>query len=215
MGYKPGDSYYGEFTTCRFDTGAATDADSPPAAVATCNGVDDLTFSLSATKIDTGRYKVTGTIPGTYASGNSVQICVNATVGGVIGKSVIDGFVLDGKRISDLNDAASAPTATQIRTELDTNSTKLTNLDAAVSSRSTFSGGSVASVQAPVTVDLGQVIPLTNAANTMGDCLNAARAQGFGKWTKVDSTLTLFGPDGATIVRTFTLNDASNPTARS
>jgi len=215
MGYKPGDPYYGEFTTCRFDTGAATDADAPPTAIATRNGVDDLAFSLTVTKIDTGRYKLAGTIPGTYASGNAVQICANATVGGVAGKSVIDGFVLDGKRISDLNDAAAAPTPAQVRTELDTNSTKLSKLDATVSSRSTFNGGPVASVQAPVAVDLSQLIPLTNTANTMGDCLNAARAQGFGKWTKAGSTLTLFGPDGTTIVRTFALDDASNPSARS
>jgi hypothetical protein len=214
MGYKPGDTYYGEFTTCRFDTGAAADADSPPTVIATRNGVDDLTFSLSSTKIDTGRYKVTGAIPATYASGNAVQICVNATVGSVVGKCVIDGFVLDGKRISDLNDPTAAPTAAQIRTELDANSTKLANLDAAVSSRSTYNGGAVASVQAPVAVDLNQAIPLVNAENTVGDCLNAARAQGFGRWTKLEKTLTLYGPDGTTVVRTFTLDDASNPTER-
>jgi len=45
--------------------------------------------------------------------------------------------------------AGFAPTAAAVRTEIDTNSTKL---DVAVSTRSTFSGGAVASVIAPVTV---------------------------------------------------------------
>jgi len=43
-------------------------------------------------------------------------------------------------------------TAVEVRTELDTNSTKLANLDAAVSTRSTYAGGAVASVTAGVTV---------------------------------------------------------------
>jgi hypothetical protein len=214
MGYKPGDTYYGEFTTCRFDTGIVADADLTPIATATRNGADDASFSLAAAKLDTGRYAVSGVIPATYVSGNSVRISVAATVGGVAGKAVIDGFVVDAKRISDLNDAAAAPSASQIRAELDANSTKLANLDIAVSTRSTFDGGPVQSVQNPVAVDFDQVVPLANVANTVGDCLNAARAQGFGKWMKVGSALTLFGPDGSTVVRAFTLDDATNPTAR-
>ncbi len=42
--------------------------------------------------------------------------------------------------------ATTPPTAVQIRTEMDSNSTKLANLDATVSSRSTYAGGAVASV---------------------------------------------------------------------
>ena len=48
--------------------------------------------------------------------------------------------------------SVTPPTAAQVRTEMDSNSTKLANLDAAVSSRSTYSGGAVASVTAAVTV---------------------------------------------------------------
>jgi hypothetical protein len=214
MGYKPGDIYYGEFTTCRFDTGIAADADATPIAKATRNGADDASFLLTTVKLDTGRYAVSGAIPANYASGNAVQISISATVGGVAGKAVIDGFVVDAKRISDLNDAAASPSASQIRAELDANSTRLANLDVAVSSRSTFDGGPVQSVQDPVSVNFDQAVPLANAANSVGDCLNAARAQGFGKWTKVGSALTLFGPDGSTVVRAFTLDDATNPSAR-
>jgi hypothetical protein len=49
----------------------------------------------------------------------------------------------------------------------------------------------------------------------VGDALNAARAQGFGKWVLSGTTLTLYAPDGATAVRTFTLDSATAPTQRS
>jgi hypothetical protein len=47
---------------------------------------------------------------------------------------------------------AAPPTVQQIRGELDTNSTRLAFLDASISSRSTYAGGMVAGVTAPVTV---------------------------------------------------------------
>jgi hypothetical protein len=63
-------------------------------------------------------------------------------------------------------------------------------------------------------ISLTQAIPTTNTPQTTGDSLNAARAQGFGKWQLVGTTLTLFGPDGSTAVRTFTLDSATAPTQR-
>lgn len=90
---KVSGSYYGEFVTSRFDTGAATDADSTPTATATKNGTDDAGFSLTVTKIDTGRYKITGTVPA-YSAGDNVQISVAATVNSVAGKGVVDEFVV-------------------------------------------------------------------------------------------------------------------------
>lgn len=58
-------------------------------------------------------------------------------------------------------------------------------------------------------------IPVTgNTANTVADCLNAARAQGFGVWKIVSTTLTLYAPDGVTVVRTFTLDSSTAPTQR-
>jgi hypothetical protein len=65
-----------------------------------------------------------------------------------------------------------------------------------------------------VTSDLTQAVPTTNTAHTIGDALNAARAQGFGKWTLVGTTLTLYASDGTTAVRTFTLDNALTPTSR-
>ena len=64
-------------------------------------------------------------------------------------------------------------------------------------------------------LDLAQPIPTSNAAQTVGDALNAARAQGFGEWVLDDTTLTLYAPDGTTAVRTFTLDSSTAPTQRS
>ncbi len=113
MSYKSGDSYVGEFTTQRFDTGAATDADSLPAATANHNGTDDGSFTLTVTNLDTGRYKITGTIPA-YSSGDSVSISVAATVNSVAGKAVVDSFVLDAKRVGDLQDLSAAGIRTAV-----------------------------------------------------------------------------------------------------
>lgn len=55
------------------------------------------------------------------------------------------------EEISILSNTA-VPSVVEIRQELDSNSSKLANLDAAVSTRSTFAGGAVASVTNPVTL---------------------------------------------------------------
>ena len=74
-----------------------------------------------------------------------------------------------------------------------------------------------------VTLDMTQSVPVSdNTSKTtqnVGDALNAARAQGFGKWvlnaSATPPTLTLYGPDGTTTVRVFTLDSAATPTQRS
>ena len=63
-------------------------------------------------------------------------------------------------------------------------------------------------------LDLTQAVPTSNSANTIGDCLNAARAQGFGKWSVTGTTLRLYAPDGTTVVRTFTLDSETSPSQR-
>ena len=66
----------------------------------------------------------------------------------------------------------------------------------------------------PTLLDLTQPVPTTNTAQTLGDAMNAARAQGFGKWTLVGTALTMYAADGTTVVRTFTLDSATVPTSR-
>jgi hypothetical protein len=69
-------------------------------------------------------------------------------------------------------------------------------------------------VYIPPSLDMTQAVPTSNVAHSVGDALNAARAQGFGKWTLVGTTLTLYASDGTTAVRTFTLDSATAPTTR-
>lgn len=66
-------------------------------------------------------------------------------------------------------------------------------------------------------INLAQAVAIGgNTANTIGDCLNGARAQAFGKWTLNTGTnqLTLYAPDGSTIVRQFQLDSSQAPTQR-
>ncbi len=123
--YKPSQAYYGLFITSDPDTGDALDADSLPTATAVKNGVDDGSFTLTVANIDTGRYKITGTIPAGYVAGNVVQIVVSATVVGVAGKAVVDRFGIDTKLASEVkNDILVDPATDKIDGS---------NLDAAVS----------------------------------------------------------------------------------
>jgi hypothetical protein len=105
----------------------------------------------------------------------------------------------------------SAPTVTAIRQEIDTNSTQL----AAIAAKTTNLPVAPAAVGSVMKLDLTQAIPTTNTAQTTGDALNAARAQGFGKWAVVGTTLNIYAADGTTIVRAFTLDSATAPTSRS
>jgi hypothetical protein len=69
-----------------------------------------------------------------------------------------------------------------------------------------------------VNVNLSQVVPFSDVSasttQTIGDCLSGARADAFGKWVFTGTTETIYGPDGTTVIRTFTLNDPTNPTQR-
>lgn len=61
---------------------------------------------------------------------------------------------------------------------------------------------------------LEATVPMTNAAGTVGDSLNAARAGAFGKLVLSGTQLQLFGSDDFTPVKTFTLNSGASPTQR-
>jgi hypothetical protein len=69
-----------------------------------------------------------------------------------------------------------------------------------------------------MTLELSQPIPAVNVPQTVGDALNAARAEGFGRWVadtaSVPPTITLYAADGLTPVRVFQVDSASSPTQR-
>ncbi len=115
----------------------------------------------------------------------------------------------------------------------------LSNLDAAVSSRSTYAGGAVASVTNPVTLTsaydaaktaaqagdemtlhMTQLVPMRDltgvTAPNVGDALNSAVSQAAGAWHRTSPTeQDMKNLDGSTF-RNFdlTLNDDGDPTAR-
>ena len=91
-----GSNFYGQFATSSPSTGVAQDADSPPTATATHNGLLDPGFVLTVVNISTGLYAVLGTtIPGGYAVGDWVSISVEATVGGSHGVAVLETFAIE------------------------------------------------------------------------------------------------------------------------
>jgi hypothetical protein len=65
-----------------------------------------------------------------------------------------------------------------------------------------------------IEIDLTQAVPTSNTAQTVGDALNAARADGFGDSAIVDLVQTLYAGDGTTPVRQFTLDRVPNPRSR-
>lgn len=114
--FKPGGAYSAEFVTSNPTTLAAQTADSLPTATANRNGTDDAAFVLTVTNLDTGRYKVTGTVPVTYVAGDSVALTAAATVAGVAGKGVVDAFVVDSATSSDAATLAAIKAKTDLLT---------------------------------------------------------------------------------------------------
>lgn len=108
MIYTPGQAYYKEFTTSNPTTGAAANADALPAATANRNGADDAAFVLTVANLDTGRYKITGTVPAGYVEGDVVNVTVAATVGGVAAKGHVDTCLILAKLPTDAVNAADA-----------------------------------------------------------------------------------------------------------
>ena len=203
--YKPSDAYYKEFTTANPSTGAAANADSLPAATANHNGSDDGSFTLTVANIDTGRYKITGTVPSGYAKGDVVNVTVAATCSSVAGKAAVDSFMIDSKRVGDLNDIA----ATAI-----VSAGAITTSSGAVSTVTTLTN--------PASINLSQaglspraLDSVGDSSLTVGDALVAAICAAAGKESVSGTTYTIETPYTGTTIRTFTLDSSSAPTTRS
>jgi hypothetical protein len=182
--YYPSDAYYAEFTTQRFDTGAATTSDSLPVATANRNGVDDSGFALTVAPIDAGRYKITGTVPA-YSSGDIVNISIAATVNSVAGKGVVDTF----RVVSAANGCAGS------------------NLDAAVSSRSAPATAQAISSNADMTAIKTQTDKLQfDGSNNIKSVKNAIGATDFNATEK--ASLNASTPNASVTVDTSAIASA-------
>ena len=98
----------------------------------------------------------------------------------------------------------SVPTVVQIRTEMDTNSTKLANLDAAITTRISL---------AQVLNAPRDVSSVADNALTVNDAFHAAIVEMAGQEVIAGTVDTKKTPAG-TVVRVFTLNSATTPTQR-
>ena len=83
-------------------TGAAADASATPTGTLTRNGVDDAAVSIIVTRLTSGRYAATGTVPVSYAAGDKCNVSFFATVNGVAGNASIGDFVVDTAFTSDV-----------------------------------------------------------------------------------------------------------------
>jgi hypothetical protein len=218
MPITAGSTYNAEFVTSNPTTGAAQNADSLPVATANHNGTDDATFTLTVTNLDTGRYKVSGTVPSGYAAGDSVWITVAATVATIAGKAVIDSFPI----------AVANSNVFAIDTSGRVTSGSVTgNVAGSVASVT----GAVGSVIAPIAIDgtkpLGAPRALDAVADgsiTWNDVGWAAVCNAAGKEdTSTYPNWVIQTPSTGTTIRTFTLTygtpspapPAGNPIKRS
>ncbi len=104
-----------DFTTQRFDTGAATNADSTPAGTLVVNGTDNAA-TVTITNVTTGVYKAAVTLP-TLAVGDICELRIAATVNSVAGSAVVwrdtKDIVVDSSGVvrADNRDGDAIPTA--------------------------------------------------------------------------------------------------------
>ena len=117
-----------------------------------------------------------------------------------------------GKLLVDNVNATISSRATQ--TSVDTIDDYVDTEIAAIKAKTDNLPASPAATGDAMQLVLAQSLDTGNTGDTVGGALLAARAQGFGRWTLVGTTLTIYAADGTTVVRTFTLDSGVSPTSR-
>lgn len=155
----------------------------------------------------------TETVADSVLVGNTLYI-VSGTGAGQT--RTITGWVLSTKTATVSRAWAVTPDNTSVY-RVTAGQTPALDSDLSVLVQSGTSANQISLSSGLVSLNLAQAIPTSNTAQTLGDALNAARAQGFGPWSFNTSTkvLTLFAADGVTTVHTFNLDSATSPTSRS
>jgi hypothetical protein len=102
MSYLPGDTVYLTIETRNAATNLLADADATPTLAVKRNGALDGAVTPTVAHASTGQYNASCVIPGTYASGDTVELVGSATVASVADSTVLFRTVLDGKRASDV-----------------------------------------------------------------------------------------------------------------
>lgn len=220
MSYKPSDAVTVQFCTQRFDTGAATNADSLPTGTVTKNGTDDGTVTVTVTNLATGRYKAAFTVPSGYAAGDVVELTIAATVNSVAGKGLVWRAQLDSKRNADLQDLSQANVrsavglaSANLDTQLSNINVKTTNLPASPAATGDAMTLTGAYDFAKGTVAMTESYAATGATMTPIQALHML-------WSLLSNrsiaglTLTAKKLDGTTTAMTFTLDSATAPASQ-
>lgn len=174
MSYVPGDIYYKQFITTNI-SGVSQNADALPWGTLNKNGADD--FSAAAkvfvSNIDIGRYNISGVIPVTYTTGNSVNLTASGIVNGVLVKAVFDLGVLDTYRLSNYVVQSIAPGVTvSVTGNVPTVGTVLNAITLPATAPNNFIAP--ASVQPGVTVSVTGSIPasISGPVSVSGGTIN-------------------------------------------
>lgn len=138
--------------------------------------------------------------------------------GGSIGKKLADWIPLTETAILDADASGGTPGTASIRGAISRLPASapgaeggLPVLDASGNLSASVTDITAAALDSIYDEEIGSAGATDNTARA---ALKAAWAQGFGRWAIVGTTLNLYGPDGVTVVRQFTLDDASAPTSR-
>lgn len=164
--------------------------------------------------------------PGVYKLTLTATEC-QCQVGTLCGKSSTSGIVIFPITVSFENLPTASPATTGGLPTCGTSDNQISSTAGLVAlgthapstwiNAAAFDPDTVTSGPFPASLDMTQAVPTSNTAQTVGDALNAARADAFGKWTFSGTTWTLYAGDGTTVVRTFTTSgfSASTPVSRS
>lgn len=95
MPLRPGQTFYGTFTTQNPTTGAAANADSTPVGSAIHNGAVDSSVTITVANLATGVYSISGTTPTTYSAGDGLQVVVNVTITAITTNGVVASWQID------------------------------------------------------------------------------------------------------------------------
>jgi hypothetical protein len=161
-------------------------------------------------------------LPGSFGAGTAGQKLNGAASAGDPWGTALPGAYgsgTAGNLVGNRLDAAVGTRASQASVDavddyVDTEVAAIKTDTAAIKTKTDLLPASPAAVGSVMLVDMAQAVPTSNTAQTVGDALNAARAQGFGKWAISGTSLLLYAADGTTIVRTFLLDSATTPTSR-
>jgi trimeric autotransporter adhesin len=188
----------------------------------TVTTVTTVTNQLTAAAIATGVW--TDTTAGDFATASSPGKILVTQLGGAFTtttSSVFSTAALANAPTGGGGGGDTPGTTTLLSRLTATRATNLDNLDVAVSTRSTFAGGAVASVTAAVTISTSQTLGAARALDaiadtslTVNDALHCAIAAAAGKESISGTTYLVKTPSTGTTLRTFTLDSGSAPTSR-